>query len=168
MTIVNQVNNIRSKFINSMILSSPAFKDQEAIPDKYSYHSGNISPPLHIDEVPTDAVSLALVCHDPDAPKAGGFTHWILFNISPETELITENTIPEDAELGMTDWGDNDWGGPAPPSGTHHYEFCLYALDKALDLPTTSTRAELLEAIEPHIIETASLVGIYSAEKVNI
>ena len=44
----------------------------------------NVSPDLSWDAPPTGTQSLAITCHDPDAPTTVGFTHWVLFNLSPE------------------------------------------------------------------------------------
>ena len=148
-----------------MIITSPGFMDNSQIPDKYAYRGENISPPLVFDEIPGETVSLALICHDPDAPRPGGFTHWVMWNIDPSTNELAENTIPEGAVIGLTDFGENDWGGPAPPLGTHRYIFYVYALDKILDLPTSTERTELLNAIEPHVIDSATLTGLYSAKR---
>ena len=35
---------------------------------------------------------------------------------------------------GRNDFGDVGWGGPCPPSGTHHYRFTLTALSAPLGL----------------------------------
>ena len=147
-----------------MILSSPAFNDGEEIPTKYSYKAENVSPPLLIDDIPPESASLAMVCHDPDAPRADGFTHWVMWNIEPSVKIIKENSVPLGAMIGLNDWGDNDWGGPAPPSGIHRYIFYLYALNSKLDISQTCGRKELLEHIEPLILESATLTGLYRAD----
>ena len=59
-----------------MIITSPSFDDGAFIPKKFSYDGGGINPELQIQNVPTEAVSLVLVVHDPDAPVPGGFYHW--------------------------------------------------------------------------------------------
>ncbi len=43
-----------------MYLSSPAFDDDESIPERYGYEKENVNPPLTIGDVPADAVSLRL------------------------------------------------------------------------------------------------------------
>ena len=63
---------------------------------------------------------------------------------------------------GMTDFGVVGYGGPAPPDKRHTYIFKLYALDSKLNLPASSTKAELLEAMEGHIIEQTQLTGTYA------
>ena len=147
-----------------MQITSTAFTDNSTIPDKYSYRSGNASPPLTFVEVPKEAISLALVCHDPDAPGKNGFTHWVLWNIDPFNNGFLENKLPPNVMIGLNDWHENNWGGPAPPSGTHRYIFSLYALDSMLEIPPSTNYEELKVIIEPRIIDTANLTGLYSTK----
>src|SRR6185436_20908888 len=56
-------------------VESTAFKDGEALPDDYSSFGKNVSPPLSWSGAPATARQFAVVCHDPDAPMPGGFTH---------------------------------------------------------------------------------------------
>src|ERR1051326_9583296 len=76
---------------------------------------------------------LALIVDDPDAP-VGLFTHWIVWNIDPQTNRISEGTTPSGAVQGKNDFGDVGYGGPPPPSRTHRYFFKVFALDQALNL----------------------------------
>lgn len=141
---------------------SSDFNDNENIPSKYSRNGSDISPPLQFTETPPESKSLALICIDPDASKPGGWTHWLVWNISPITTQIYENKVPLNSIVGINDWGENRWGGPQPPSGTHRYVFTVYALDTILDLPESSTRTDVLKAIEKHTLTTANLTGLYS------
>ena len=54
--------------------------------------------------------------------------------------------------------------GPSPPRGTHRYYFRLYALDTKLDLPATSDRPILDDAIKGHVLAQAELLGRYARE----
>lgn len=149
-----------------MLLISPSFEDNSAIPKKFTCDGGGINPELRIENVPAEAESLALVLHDPDAPLPGGFTHWVLWNISPATTLIKEESTPPGAMEGMNSRSAG-YVGPCPPPGhgIHHYGFSLYALDTTLDLPVASGKAELVKAMKGHIIETAELTGLYERKK---
>jgi len=65
----------------------------------------------------------------------------------------------------MNDFGKSRYGGPCPPSGTHRYFFKIFALDKELDLPAGSKRAQLDTAIKGHVIAQGELMGRYSRQK---
>lgn len=145
-----------------MQLTSDLFTDQATIPTDYTCKGRNISPSLHISDIPSDTQSLALIMHDPDAPN-GDFLHWTMWNISPTTSLIAEATVPEHAVQGMNGFGAIGYGGPCPPSGTHRYVFELYALDSTLDLPEGADRQSFESAIASHIIDSARFTGLFSA-----
>jgi len=140
-----------------------SFCDSTPIPEKYSRDGGDISPPIHITEVPENTKSLALICHDPDASKPGGWCHWLVWNISPNLVDFNEGTIPQNSVSGMTDWNENHWGGPKPPNGQHHYIFTVYALNTLLNLPSNTNMIEFIEYIKPYVIETARITGLYKA-----
>ncbi len=146
-----------------MKIISNAFENNGDIPAKYSKQGGNISPPLKFIDVSPNAKSLVLVCHDPDAPIEGGFTHWLVWNIKPETSEILEGELPPESIQGLNDWRTHNWGGPQPPSGTHRYIFYLYSIDINLDLTSDTMRLDLLVAIDSHVIGTAMLTGVFSA-----
>jgi len=144
-----------------MKIESSAFKNNENIPSKYTCDGENINPPLKISEIPQNTVSLALIVEDPDAP-GGTWIHWTVFNINPDTKQITENSVPEGAIEGVTDFGKPGYGGPCPPSGVHRYFFKLYALDLILKLNSSASADDIKKAMEGHILGSAELVGLYS------
>ncbi len=142
-------------------ITSPAFSRQGMIPAKYTCDGEDINPPLAIEEVPDNAKSLVLIVDDPDAPM-GVWTHWLIWNINPQTKEITENSVPEGAVLGINDFGKLEYGGPCPPGGTHRYFFKIYALDTVLDLPKGAKKDELEKIMTNHILDEGELVGKYS------
>jgi Raf kinase inhibitor-like YbhB/YbcL family protein len=144
----------------NMTVGSPAITDGGSIPSRYTCDGENVSPPLRIGGTPHGAKSLALIVDDPDAPS-GDWVHWVLWNIPPETTEIAEGTAPANAVQGQTDFRQNKWGGPCPPSGTHRYLFKLYALDTTLNMPGSAKKAELVEAMMGHIIGETMLIGKY-------
>ncbi|MGC9599231.1 MAG: YbhB/YbcL family Raf kinase inhibitor-like protein [Minisyncoccia bacterium] len=154
----------REPKITTMIIASPSFENGGMIPAKFTCDGSGTSPELRIEGVPTDAKSLALIMHDPDAPRAGGFTHWVVWNINPATTAIAENGVPPGSVGGRNDAGRAGYVGPCPPSGTHHYEFHLYALDAVLHLASTSGKAELEAATSRHLLAETELVGLYARE----
>ena len=146
-----------SEMVKALIISSDAFKDHGYIPGKYTCDGDNINPPLTIGNIPKETKSLALIIDDQDAPIRS-WVHWIVWNIPP-AKKIKENEILGDE--GVNDFGNNNYGGPCPPSGTHNYIFKIYALDELLDLNPGATKIELEKAMAPHIIGFGKLVGLY-------
>ncbi len=146
-----------------MQLLSPAFQNNAPIPREYTCDGKDTSPPLAISGVPTAAKSLVIILDDPDAPR-GDFVHWLVWNIDPKTTEIAVDSVPAGAAQGTTDFGRANYGGPCPPSGTHHYQFKLYALDIMLDLPPSSRKTDLERAMSGHIIAATHFVGTYARE----
>lgn len=146
---------------NSMRIRSPAFKDNEPLPKKYTCDGENINPPLFFEEVPENAKSLVLIVDDPDAVGGRTFEHWTVFNIDPTVKEIPESSIPRGGVEAMTDFSKPGYGGPCPPSGTHRYFFKLYALDDKLNLPETVKKEDIEEAMKDHVIDKSELVGLY-------
>ena len=146
----------------SMNISAPAFALGQPIPAKCADKEQNISPELRIADVPANARSLVLIMDDPDAP-AGLWTHWLVWNLPPDTASIPEGSLPPGALQGKNSFGHVRYDGPAPPSGTHRYFFHLYALDEMLTLPAGAGRAALLGAIKGHQVGTSETFGVYSA-----
>ena len=152
--------------LSGMQLSSPVFTNGGGIPDKHTGTGADISPALSFSDLPDGTASLAIICHDPDAPlvKPGtyGFVHWVLYGIPGSADGLPEDVA--DYTCGVNDFGNAGYGGPMPPTGhgTHHYFFWLLALDAAPELPEGLTMWELLEHVEPHVIGMNRLVGTYS------
>ena len=149
-----------------MKLSSPAFKNKGFIPSKYTCNYNgdgeDISPELIIENIPEDTKSLALIMDDPDAP-GGTFVHWLIWDIPPTKTKISEGELLE-CPQGKNDFGQVNYNGPCPPSGIHRYYFKLYALSAELDLRESSTKKELLAAMENSLIEKAELIGMYQRD----
>ena len=146
-----------------MIIESEIFKNNGEIPAKYTCDGEGTQLTLRIAEVPVDAKSLALIVDDPDAPN-GDFVHWVVWNIDPKTSIIENGSLPKSAVEGYTSLNKSGWVPPCPPSGTHHYHFKLSALDTVLSIPESGTKADLISAMEGHIIDNAELVGLYERQ----
>jgi len=151
-----------------MQITSSSFTHQGAIPAKYTCEGSDTSPPLAWTGVPSSAKSLALIVDDPDAPdpKAPKMTwvHWVLYDVPPATSSLAEGgsrSLPSGTRDGLNDWKKTGYGGPCPPIGRHRYFFKLYALDTVLPDLRNPSKAELLKAMEGHVVGTAELVGTY-------
>ena len=152
--------------LSDMQLESAAFTDGERIPSRHTCEGEDVSPPLVWTDTPEGTREFAIVCHDPDAPlvKPGtyGYVHWVLYNIPGSSSELAEGT--GDFTNGVTDFGEQQYGGPAPPPGhgTHRYFFWLFALRNELSLDPGLTMWQLLERIEPEVIGMNRLMGTYS------
>ncbi len=147
-----------------MKLSSPAFAEQEKIPSRYTCDGDNISPQIHIEDVPQQAQSLVLIMDDPDVPEHirqdGMWDHWVVFDIPPDVREIPEATEPPGTP-GLGTHGGTGYFGPCPPDREHRYFFKVYALDDKLGLPEKTDKKSVEEAMKGRILDQAELMGLY-------
>ena len=148
--------------MGNLQLTSSTFSHGEEIPRKCGYKNGNEAPPLAINGIPEGTKSLTLIMDDPDAMEPAGkvWVHWVVWNIEP-----TATGLENPTEEGMTDFDEVGYGGPAPPDKRHTYVFKLYALDRYIDVGRSMGRlrkAEVVDDMEGHIIEQATLTGTYA------
>ncbi|MFC2125073.1 YbhB/YbcL family Raf kinase inhibitor-like protein [Bacteroidota bacterium] len=149
-----------------MELTCTEIQEGGKIPIQFTCDGEDISPGLQWTGIPEKTISLVLICDDPDAP-VGTWVHWVLFNIPGNMDAIEEGvdsveSIKSGGSHGINDFRKLGYGGPCPPNGTHRYFFRLYALDTMLDLNPGCTKADLMEAMQGHILGQATLMGKYS------
>ena len=139
-------------------ITSPDFNEGEEIPKKFGYKFENKTPNIQFQNMPTESLSWALIMDDPDAMAAVGkvWVHWLICNISSTTGNVKYGMH------GETDFGETDYGGPAPPNGRHTYIFKAYALDIKLDLKQGYSKQDLEDAMKGHIITEAKLTGTFT------
>ena len=147
-------------------LGSPAFAPGGAIPVKFTCDGPDVSPPLQWTNPPEGTKGFALIVDDPDAP-GGIWVHWVLYGMTSAVLSLPEGIparemIPGLGTQGIDDFRKLGYGGPCPPRGpAHRYLFHLYALDGELAIPPRKTKAELLKAIEGHVLGQMELLGRY-------
>ena len=145
-----------------MKLTSTAFENQGKIPSKYTCDGANISPPLSISDVPSQAKSLVLIMDDPDVPKHlrqdGMWDHWVVFNIPASLTELKEGEEPEGTH-GIGTSNNLNYYGPCPPAREHRYFFKLYALDTELKLPEKAKKQQVEKAMEGHVLAKTELMG---------
>lgn len=146
-----------------MELKSPAFKDSQYIPRKYTCEGDDCNPALEVKNVPANTQSLLLIINDPDAPN-GDWVHWLVWNIDPQIGEIEKDSVPAGATEGVTSFGKPGYRGPCPAIGTHVYIFKLYALDTQLPAEPSWKKREIKEMIEGHVLDKAMLKGFYERE----
>ena len=150
-------------------LTSAAFPDGQPIPAKYTGDALDISPPLAWTNPPAGTKSFALIADDPDAP-AGTWTHWVIYDLPPTATVLAEDTLKvaqlrNGAKQGLNDSKKTGYNGPAPPPGkAHRYLFKLYALNKMTGLAPNATKADLLKAMDGHVLGEGRLVGTYQRQ----
>jgi Raf kinase inhibitor-like YbhB/YbcL family protein len=150
-------------------LISRSFGEGESIPSKFTCDGANVSPQLSWNCSVEGVKTFVLIVEDPDAPS-GNFTHWLVYNIPADVNLLMENSTPtknvrDEVLMGTNDFGRIGYGGPCPPSGTHHYYFRMYGLNTAVHLDSGATKREVLKKMEGHIIARAELMGTYQRKK---
>jgi Raf kinase inhibitor-like YbhB/YbcL family protein len=146
--------------IQDLRITCPQLEQSRQLTDANAYDRDNVAPELRIEGVPSDAVELALICHDPDAPLPFGFTHWALYNIPADTTTIGLDA-DERFNPGPNSFGTQGYGGPQPPDGhgQHHYYFWIYALSRPVE--GKPDRETFLREYGDAIIEQNRIVGTY-------
>lgn len=153
-----------------LTLTTTAFQDGGEIPARYTQSDPNpVSPRLQWTNVPDNTVSFALIMHDPDVARmrtTEDMLHWMAFNIPGTARELPENVpatpqLPDGTIQAKNGGGTVGYRGPgAPAAGPHHhYTWELFALDNKLDLTPDATRADVLKAIDGHILGKGVLVG---------
>jgi hypothetical protein len=160
---------------------SSAFNDGAILPAKYTCSAGQsaASPPLQWMNAPNTRamVTFALIVHDIEPrPQKGldDILHWMVWNIPATATGFPEGVDSSTADLpdgshqtngNPSQGGITGYRPPCPPQNValpHHYVFDLFALDTKTDLPATATRADLLKAMDGHIVAHASLVAPFN------
>jgi Raf kinase inhibitor-like YbhB/YbcL family protein len=157
----------------AMTLTTTAWPDGDPIPVKYTQAGEQVSPELKWTNTPPGTVSFLLHMHDPDVARnktTDTQVHWLVWNI-PGTATGLPEGVPKGEKLAdgsmQTSASGPVYRGPgAPASGPpHHYTFEIYALDTRLDVghgaDAFETRANVLKAVQGHILGKAVYVGLF-------
>lgn len=156
-----------------LLMSITAFADGTEIPPKYTQAGDQTSPAINWSSVPDGTVSFLLHVHDMEVSRnktSDDQLHWIVWNI-PATATGLPEGVPKGAQLQngayqLSATGPVYRGPGAPASGPrHHYTFELYALDTKLDVQPGAdafeTRANIMKAIQGHILGKAVYMGLF-------
>jgi Raf kinase inhibitor-like YbhB/YbcL family protein len=147
--------------VTTLKLTSPAFGEGQPIPPEYTCVGDDVSPPLAWTGVPAGTAELALVVRDPDAD---GFVHWVLAGLPPAVHGLDRGSPPSQAVEELNDFGRLGWSGPCPPSGTHNYDFRLYALAEPTGIAAGADGARAAERLESAaVLASAALSGTAAA-----
>jgi Raf kinase inhibitor-like YbhB/YbcL family protein len=143
-----------------MTVTSTAFGDGEPIPRTFTCDGAGGPPPLAWVGVPRDAVGLALIVDDPDAPR-GTFVHWVVLDMPRTTTGVDGGALPSGAVQAKNTAGRASYFPPCPPSGTHHYRFTVYALTERTGLRDGVDLEKALRAVASSATARGRLVGTY-------
>jgi Raf kinase inhibitor-like YbhB/YbcL family protein len=165
-------------------VTSTGWADGAEVPMHHAFRGDNKSPAFEfhwsLANTPTTAPgslqTYAVIFHDVENSTNKTTTdtlHWTAFNIPGTAKGLPEGLgtgdLPDGTRNGpgIAARGGNPGGyfGPgAGPGPLHHYVFEFYALDTKLDLPATTTRDELLKAMDGHVIGKAAWFGRFHAQ----
>jgi len=153
----------------TVAVNSSAFKQGEAIPEKYTADGMNVSPPLKWSKGPSGLKEWVLIVQDADAKGKEGFpaSHWSVFKIPGN---VTE--LPEGASKtikypqGVNYEGGTGYAGPnATGSKPHRYYFQLFAVDADQDIANGATREQIIKNFKGHVLSKGILMGTYAKSK---
>ena len=151
--------------LHPFTITSPEFRDGGPLSKRNEFNQfgctgSNIAPELNWKNVPAGTKSFVMLMSDYDAPIAGGFHHWIVYNIpSSARELEGNHAFTE----GTTSFGFIGYGGPCPPptGETHHYLFLLYAIDIVHVGGQGLKFGDVISAIRGHVLGATSIIGTF-------
>jgi Raf kinase inhibitor-like YbhB/YbcL family protein len=112
--------------------------------------------------VPTGAKSFAFAIVDVSAPVAGGFHHWVVYNIPGSVRGLAGHGQDPYSE-GTNDFPHVGYDGPCPPLGgeVHDYVFQLYALNVSNIAGQHLSYQALMQEIAKFIIGATVTIGTY-------
>lgn len=151
--------------VPSFELTSTDVTDGQPLDELFAHPSAggkNLSPQLAWSGFPAETRGFAVTCFDPDAPTGSGFWHWSLVNLPRSvTELERgADPLPDGAFCVRNDYGEDCYGGAAPPPGDrpHRYVFAVHALDvDGLDVPAGASPAYVGFNLAFHTLARATL-----------
>ena len=153
-------------------VTSPAFVDGGAIPERYTADGMDLSPPLKWSKGTNLTKEFAPIIEDADAKmphdkKGRPAVHWFLYKIPADVTELPEGVSRNTTFLqGKNYLGETGYAGPQPPPGKlHHYHVQVFALDTEQDWPAGADRDTIRGMMKGHVLSKGELVGTYQAEK---
>lgn len=149
----------------AMLFSVSSVINGSTLPTMYTCAGPGQVPAVFWKNVPSNAQSLVLIVDDPDAPDKV-FTHWIVYDLSPDSGGIPPNQLPVyeragSGYQGLNSMGNRGYAAPCPSGGKiHRYVFTLYALDTQIT-PELTDRTHIEAAMGGHVITKAQIVTLF-------
>ena len=175
------LNTALAQMEDTITVSSSAFDHHGMVPEDNSAYGANQSIDLSWDNLPSGTEQLVLIMDDPKVVELGmmeePFVHWVAYNIPASASGLPADLTKDAGVTGIDELdgmvnGVNGlrrpgYFGPRPPANgqLHAYHFRIYALDSELDLPEGLGKADLLTAIDGHVLGTGMLMGHYERKE---
>ncbi|MFC3932647.1 YbhB/YbcL family Raf kinase inhibitor-like protein [Streptococcus dentapri] len=157
--------------VERLLFTCPGFFDGGEFPIDNTGKGENKSPAFYLENLSPQAKTLAITLEDLTHPLKKDFTHWLIWNIPISTRIPPAiargfepaNLVP--ARQGIA-YGWYAYAGPKPPLGqTHRYRFIVYVLDSPLNLGRWTLKAQLLKAMQGHILQKGELTASFGSPK---
>ena len=153
-------------------ISIADFTDGGRVPNKYTCAASptSPSPAMTWSGAPATTQSYVVILHDPDPVINGSIIdvlHWAIFDIPGDAKGLPEGVKageqPDGSRQINNIAGNPVYMGPcAPPGhGDHHYTFEVYALNAKLGLPASTSRADLMNAMNGKVVAKGVYIGIF-------
>lgn len=146
-------------------LSVDAVTPGSTLPQEFTCTGSSRTPGVSWVNVPAGTKSFVLILDDPDA-ASGTFTHWLIYNIPPDTRSIDPGqpdgkVLSDGAQIGTNSADSRGYYPPCPPPGkAHRYIFRLYAVDMIISQPTAD-RASINWALDGHTLGKSQVVTTF-------
>ncbi|MBO0817851.1 MAG: YbhB/YbcL family Raf kinase inhibitor-like protein [Actinobacteria bacterium] len=147
---------------DTITVTSPVFRDQGSIPERYTCFGAGVSPPVHWSGVPTGTRALALVVDDAGAPVKP-YVYWLVFDINAQTSEFQEGSLPPGALQAQASNGRARYNPPCPRAGSHEYRFTVYAMSQPVSLPAGANLMKVWSAVAQQAIARGRLTGTATA-----
>lgn len=163
----------------AMTLTIPGYPDGGHIPVKFSQAAPGVpvgegtSPAIRWANAPAGTQSFVLHMHDLDVTRnktSDDQVHWVVWNIPPSVtgfpQGVAKGSQMSDGSYQISATGPMYRGPGAPANGPfHHYVIEFYALDSKIDVKPSAdafaTRADVIKAIQGHILAKAVYTGLF-------
>ena len=147
-------------------LTSAAFTDGGPLDPCFTAdEEDSVAPPLEWTAPPAGAQEIVILVEDADTPGEELTRHWAVWGFPGQKGMLLEGETPP--RVGKNSKRNSEWLLPAPPEDddAHHYVFQIFALDLPLTLMPGADSADLIKAMEGHVVAAAVLTGTYKREE---
>lgn len=143
-------------------LTSPAFSPGEELDPCFTADEEDaVAPPLEWTAPPPTAHELVVVVEDATVAAGEPKTHWLVWGLPAQRGKLLEGEVPP--RTGKNSLGNSEWLLPdLPEQEPHTFVFQLFAVDLPLTLMPGASRADLLAALDGHVVASAALVARYT------